>query len=133
MNKVRLGYCQQPFPLSFSINTYQFLSMSDNLTKRQIVLKIFTDKGYPQKHIRDSVQLTLDAITEALLAGRDVELRNFGVFQVQVRKSRIGRNPNRPETDVVIPKRAVIKFKAGKELKAKLKSYNIDKTDTKPE
>ena len=133
LNKVRLGYCQQPFPLSFSINTYQFLSMSDNLTKRQIVLKIFTDKGYPQKHIRDSVQLTLDAITEALLAGRDVELRNFGVFQVQVRKSRIGRNPNRPETDVVIPKRAVIKFKAGKELKAKLKSYNIDKTDSKPE
>ncbi|GBL24974.1 hypothetical protein EMGBS6_17590 [Opitutia bacterium] len=45
------------------------------------------------------------------------------MFQVQVRKSRIGRNPNRPETDVVIPKRAVIKFKkkkkkAGKELKA---------------
>jgi nucleoid DNA-binding protein len=76
--------------------------MSNNLTKRDIVLKIFTDKGYPQKHIRDSVQMTLDAISEALLAGRDVELRNFGVFQVQVRKSRIGRNPNRPETDVVI-------------------------------
>jgi nucleoid DNA-binding protein len=114
---------------------YQHLptSMSDNLTKREIVLKIFTEKGYPQKHIRDSVQLTLDAISEALLSGRDVELRNFGVFQVQVRKSRIGRNPNRPETDVVIPKRAVIKFKAGKELKAKLKSYNVDKTDAAPE
>ncbi|MEY4132177.1 MAG: hypothetical protein RL592_235, partial [Verrucomicrobiota bacterium] len=26
--------------------------MSNNLTKRDIVLKIFTDKGYPQKHIR---------------------------------------------------------------------------------
>jgi nucleoid DNA-binding protein len=114
---------------------YQHLptSMSDNLTKREIVLKIFTEKGYPQKHIRDSVQLTLDAISEALLSGRDVELRNFGVFQVQVRKSRIGRNPNRPETDVVIPKRAVIKFKAGKELKAKLKSYNVEKTDVTPE
>jgi hypothetical protein len=33
----------------------------------------------------------------------------------------------------VIPKRAVIKFKAGKELKAKLKSYNVDKTDAAPE
>jgi DNA-binding protein HU-beta/integration host factor subunit alpha len=52
---------------------------------------------------------------------------------VQVRKSRIGRNPNRPETDVVIPRRAVIKFKAGKELKAKLKTYNLDKTEPKPE
>jgi nucleoid DNA-binding protein len=101
--------------------------MSDNLTKREIVLKIFTDKGYPQKHIRDSVQLTLDAICDALLSGRDVELRNFGVFQVQVRKQRVGRNPNRPETDVVIPRRAVIKFKAGKELKAKLKTIDLNK------
>jgi integration host factor subunit beta len=94
--------------------------MSNNLTKRDIVLKIFTDKGYPQKHIRDSVQMTLDAISEALLAGRDIELHN------------IGRNPNRPETDVVIPKRAVIKFKAGKELKAKLKSIDVEKP-AKPE
>jgi nucleoid DNA-binding protein len=122
-----LGAVLQP-SLSHAF-VYQHLrnDMSNNLTKRDIVLKIFTDKGYPQKHIRDSVQMTLDAISEALLAGRDVELRNFGVFQVQVRKSRIGRNPNRPETDVVIPKRAVIKFKAGKELKAKLKSIDVEK------
>ncbi len=112
--------------MPLSINTYASV-MSDNLTKREIVLKIFTDKGYPQKHIRDSVQLTLDAICEALLSGRDVELRNFGVFQVQVRKQRVGRNPNRPETDVVIPRRAVIKFKAGKELKAKLKTIDLNK------
>jgi nucleoid DNA-binding protein len=107
--------------------------MSNNLTKRDIVIEIFTKLGYPQKHIRDSVQMTLDAISEALLSGRDVELRNFGVFQVQVRKSRIGRNPNRPETDVVIPQRAVIKFKAGKELKAKLKSIDLSKIGQKPE
>ncbi|MEY3837653.1 MAG: hypothetical protein RL304_635 [Verrucomicrobiota bacterium] len=91
--------------MPLSINTYE-TAMSNNLTKRDIVIKIFTEKGYPQKHIRD---------------------RNFGVFQVQVRKSRVGRNPNRPETDVIIPKRAVIKFKAGKELKAKLKSYDVEK------
>ena len=45
---------------------------------------------------------------------------------MQVRKSRIGRNPNQPETDVVIPKRAVIKFKAGKELKGELKKLDIE-------
>jgi len=112
--------------MPLSINTYE-TAMSNNRTKRDIVIKIFTEKGYPQKHIRESVQMTLDAISEALLSGRDVELRNFGVFQVQVRKSRVGRNPNRPETDVIIPKRAVIKIKAGKELKAKLKSYDVEK------
>jgi len=33
-------------------------------------------------------------------------------------KARVGRNPNRPETDVPIPARAMVKFKAGKEMKA---------------
>jgi len=32
----------------------------------------------------------------------------------------VGRNPNRPEHDVPIPPRAVVKFKAGKEMKAKV-------------
>jgi len=40
--------------------------------------------------------------------------------------SRVGRNPNRPETDVVIPRRAVVKFKAGKEMKAGLSKLDLD-------
>lgn len=100
--------------------------MSNNLTKRDIVLNIYEKTGFPQKEVRETVQLTLDAIADALSQGNNVELRNFGVFEIQVRKSRIGRNPNKPETDVVIPTRAVIKFKAGKELKERLKELNID-------
>jgi len=100
--------------------------MPGNLTKRDIVLSIYDKTGFPQKEVRDVVQLTLDTIATALEQGRNVELRNFGVFEVQKRKSRIGRNPNKPETDVIIPDRAVIKFKAGKELKAELKSINLE-------
>lgn len=100
--------------------------MSNNLTKRDIVLDIYDKTDFPQKEVRETVQLTLGAIARALSEGRNVELRNFGVFEVQIRKSRIGRNPNKPETDVVIPKRAVIKFKAGKELKAQLKDMDVD-------
>jgi nucleoid DNA-binding protein len=99
--------------------------MSNNLTKRDIVLDIYDKTDFPQKEVRETVQLTLDAIADALIEGRNVELRNFGVFEVQVRKSRIGRNPNKPETDVVIPERAVIKFKAGKELKSKLADVDV--------
>ena len=112
--------------------------MSSNLTKRDIVLSIYDRTSFPQKEVRDVVQLTLDTIASALSQGRNVELRNFGVFEVQKRKARIGRNPNKPETDVIIPNRAVIKFKAGKELKAELKSifrllisrYNQDLSST---
>ena len=100
--------------------------MSSNLTKRDIVLDIYEKTDFPQKEVQKTVQLTLDAIAKALRQGRKVELRNFGVFQIQIRKSRIGRNPNKPETDVVIPTRAVVKFKAGKELEADLKHLDIE-------
>lgn len=100
--------------------------MPGNLTKRDIVVSIYDKTGFPQKEVRDVVQQTLDTIATALAKGKNVELRNFGVFEVQKRKSRIGRNPNKPETDVIIPDRAVIKFKAGKELKAELKSINLE-------
>ena len=96
-----------------------------NLTKREIVLEIYRKSGFPQKQIVDTVQQTLDIIQKALASGRNVELRNFGVLEVQVRKQRIGRNPNKPEAEVVIPERAVVKFKSGKILKQQLKKIDL--------
>ena len=96
-----------------------------NLTKREIVLEIYEKTGFPQKEIVGTVQMTLDIIQKALADGRNVELRNFGVLEVQSRKPRIGRNPNRPEAEVVIPSRAVVKFKAGKILKQELKKIDL--------
>lgn len=101
--------------------------MANNLTKREIVLEIYEKTGFPQKQVQQTVQMALDIILNALSAGRNVELRNFGVFEVQVRKARIGRNPNKPETDVIIPTRAVVKFKSGKVLKAQIKQLDLDK------
>jgi nucleoid DNA-binding protein len=37
-----------------------------------------------------------------------------------VRKARVGRNPNAPETDVPIPERSVVKFKPGKTMRAEV-------------
>ena len=104
----------------------QFPIMSNNLTKREIVQNIYESADYNHKDVTEIVQKTLDNINKALTSGMNVELRNFGVFEVQVRKSRVGRNPNKPETDVVIPRRAVVKFKAGKEMKAGLSKIDLD-------
>lgn len=79
-----------------------------------------------QTQIQEIVQLTMETIADALQEGRNVELRNFGVFEVQHRKSRIGRNPNRPEKDVIIPAHNVIKFKTGKGLKQKMKKLDLN-------
>ena len=94
--------------------------MSNNCTKRDIVLDIYQKTGYMQKDVKEIVQLTLDTILHALSSGQNVELRNFGRFAIQVHNARIGRNPHKPETEVVIPARAVVKFNPGKELKGHL-------------
>jgi integration host factor subunit beta len=104
-----------------------------NLTKREIVLEIYRKTGFPQKQIVDTVQQTLDIVQRALANGRNVELRNFGVLEVQVRKQRIGRNPNKPEAEVIIPQRAVVKFKSGKILKQQLKKIDLAKLQAESE
>jgi nucleoid DNA-binding protein len=90
------------------------------MTKRDLVIRISNETGLVQQQVLDVVQKTLDYIAEAVSKGDKVELRNFGVFEVKVRKARIGRNPNAPATDVPIPQRAVVKFKPGKEMRAEV-------------
>lgn len=87
------------------------------MTKRDLVARISDDTNMIQQDVLKVVQRTLDYITEALVQGKTVELRNFGVFEVKLRKPRVGRNPNDPGKDVAIPARAVVKFKPGKEMR----------------
>jgi nucleoid DNA-binding protein len=90
------------------------------LTKRDLVIRIAEKTGLTQTQVFDVIQETLDNIVQALAGGGKVELRNFGVFEVKIRKARVGRNPNKPETDVPIPARAMVKFKAGKDMRAEV-------------
>ena len=87
------------------------------MTKRDLVVQISDETGLVQQTVLEVVQRTLDLISEAVARGEKVELRNFGVFEVRVRKARVGRNPNQPGSDVPIPQRAVVKFKPGKEMR----------------
>ena len=88
------------------------------MTKRELVVRISEETGLTQQEVFRVVQKTLDYITESLVKGDTVEFRDFGVFEVKVRKPRIGRNPNKPTNTVTIPERRVVKFKAGKQMKA---------------
>lgn len=90
------------------------------MTKRDIVVRVSEETGITQQQVLDIVQRTLDHMSEALAKGETIELRNFGVFEVLVRKARIGRNPNAPAADVRIPPRSVVKFRAGKEMGEKV-------------
>lgn len=106
-----------------------------SLTKRDLVTRISSETGLVQQQVLDVVQKTLDYIAQSLARGRKVELRNFGVFEVKIRKARVGRNPNAPERDVPIPQRAVVKFKPGKEMRdevLKLRPEDVAAANAEP-
>ncbi len=91
------------------------------MTKRDLVVKIAGETGLTQLAVKEVIQKFLDKVVDELAEGENVEFRNFGVFQCVYRKPRIGRNPRRPEETVQIPGRRVVRFKPGKEMKARLK------------
>ena len=91
-----------------------------NLTKRDLVVRISNETGVVQTQVFDVIQKTLDFITESLAEGNDVELRNFGVFEIRLTKPRVGRNPNEPGSRYDIPARASVKFKMGKAMRQKV-------------
>jgi nucleoid DNA-binding protein len=94
------------------------------MTKRDLVVRISRKTGLKQEDVMDVIQQALDTITGELAAGRGIEFRNFGVFELKVRKPRIGRNPNAPKNTVKIPERVVVKFKPGKIMRQQVIKMN---------
>ncbi|MFH1191483.1 MAG: HU family DNA-binding protein [Candidatus Omnitrophota bacterium] len=90
------------------------------MTKKDIVLKVSDETNLKQVDVKKIVQRIFDCIIEALIRGEKIELRNFGVFKVKQRKSRTGRNP-RTNQVIPVPPRKVVVFKAGLEMKQKIK------------
>jgi len=94
------------------------------MTKRDLVVRISKETGIIQEDVFTVLQKTLDYVTDGLVKGEHIEFRDFGVFEVTVRRPRIGRNPNKPEDTVTIPERKVVKFKPGKKMKALILGTN---------
>ncbi|MFH1395522.1 MAG: HU family DNA-binding protein [Candidatus Omnitrophota bacterium] len=86
------------------------------MTKKDIIMKISEDTGIKQVDVKEVVQRTFDIIIDSLRNGDKVELRNFGIFKVKIRKGRLGRNP-RTGAGVSIPDKKVVSFKSGMKMK----------------
>lgn len=91
------------------------------MTKKDIVKQISEELGVSQSETREIVQRTLDAIIDTLVSDMKIELRNFGVFKVKLRKARRAINPKTKEM-LRVPEKYVVRFKPGKELKRRLKA-----------
>jgi len=78
------------------------------VTKKEIVRTISEEIGLTQLKTKEIVQKTFDAIVEALVEERRIELRNFGVFEVKRRAPRKARNP-RTGDKVFVPEKFVVR------------------------
>ncbi|HMW37995.1 MAG: HU family DNA-binding protein [Saprospiraceae bacterium] len=66
-----------------------------------------------------ALDTVLTSIEKSLKKGDKITLVGFGTFSVSVRKAREGRNPATGKK-IKIPKKKVVRFKAGKALSEKL-------------
>lgn len=86
------------------------------MTKRELVIRVANTLGMTQSDVAKIVEGSFEVISLALANGERWELRDFGVFDVKVRASRIGRNP-RTGDQVPVPERRVVTFRPGKRMK----------------
>ena len=89
------------------------------MNKAELIEKIAGDAEISKKQANAALDSFTEAVAKTLKKGDKVTLVGFGTFSVSKRAARNGRNP---QTGAVIKIKAkkVAKFKAGKELSAKL-------------
>ena len=67
------------------------------------------------------MQTIIEEIAKSLIRGERIEIRGFGSFGLNYRPPRTGRNPKSGEK-VQVPAKYVPHFKAGKELRERIKN-----------
>jgi DNA-binding protein HU-beta len=94
-------------------------SKKNIMNKAELISKLADDAGITKTQANDALDSFVEAVTKTLKGGGKVTLVGFGTFSVSKRAARNGRNP---QTGAVIKIKAkkVAKFKAGKELSAKM-------------
>jgi nucleoid DNA-binding protein len=101
------------------------------VTKKEIVKQISERIGLTQLKTKEIVQQTFDAIVDTLIEVGRIELRNFGVFEVKMRKARKARNPRTGEK-VDVPPKSVVTFKPGKEMEERVRQMKGLPDDLEP-
>lgn len=86
------------------------------MNKSDLIDALARDQNLPIKTVESIIATVLDAMTETLVNGDNVEIRGLGSFTVRDYKSYDGKNPKTGEVVKVKPKKLPF-FKMGKELR----------------
>lgn len=85
------------------------------MKKSELVTKVAENNGYSKKEVSIITDAVFDQIIEAIAAGEDVLITDFGTFKVKNKKERQARNPKTGETVVAKASKGII-FKPSKNM-----------------
>jgi DNA-binding protein HU-beta len=83
--------------------------------KTELIARLANSTGKSQKETAEVVNATLDTIRDALKAGDEVRLVDFGSFAVKTTAARTGVNPQ-TRAKIQVPAKQRVRFSPGKEL-----------------
>ncbi|MCX7930795.1 MAG: integration host factor subunit beta [Chlorobi bacterium] len=95
--------------------------MATNVTKAELVDFCAEKTGLTKLEVKAIVECLLDGIKQAMIQGRRIEIRGFGVFTVKPRRARLARNP-RTGDPVPLGERYIPNFRPSDEFVAEVDS-----------
>ena len=87
------------------------------MNKTELIDIVAAKTNATKQATTDIVGATIEAITEAVAKGDNIQFIGFGTFSVQKREARTGRNPQTGK-EMKIEAKNVVRFKAGAKLTA---------------
>jgi integration host factor subunit alpha len=96
----------------------------DDMTKADLVEKIFEKIGLSKKEAQEIIEILFDTMKLTFIEGESIKISGFGTFNVRQKKSRRGRNPKTGE-DLEITPRRVITFRASNQLKSVMEKVDV--------
>ncbi len=95
------------------------------VTKKELIDRIAEQTTTKRVVVKDIVQRFLNEVINELGQGNRLEFRDFGVFEVKLRKARKAQNP-KTLAPVQVPPKRTVKFKVGRLMKQVLISDQAD-------
>jgi len=89
------------------------------ITRADLAESVYEQVGLSRNESSDLVELVLEEVSKALIAGRNVKISSFGSFSIREKGERIGRNP-KTGVEVPILPRKVLVFRASHVLKDRI-------------
>lgn len=92
------------------------------ITKKILINTISLKEKLPSMEVRQVIQSLLDTLHEHLSVGDRIEFRDFGIFEVVLRKQKVGRNPKDPSHPIIIPDHYAVKFTPSKKMREQVEA-----------